>query len=48
MVKEIIEKIKEGIPSVEPQETPYELRGYHISMEATKSNIIDIVEFFKK
>jgi len=48
MVKEIAEKIKESISSVEPHITPYELRGYHLFIEATKSNIIEIANFFKR
>lgn len=48
MVKEISEKIKESISTVEPVEIPYEQRGYHLTIEATKANIVDIVSFFDK
>ena len=47
MVGKILEEIKTSLVNVDFHEASYGQNGYHLSVEAQKANIPDVVKFFK-
>jgi NADH:ubiquinone oxidoreductase subunit C len=48
MVKTVLEELGRAFPSAGASESPYAVRGNHISLESTRENVVAIAEFFRK
>ena len=48
MVKTVLEEITNAFRSVDVRETPYTEKGYHLSVDARKENVLSIVEFLDR
>nr|HPH42583.1 hypothetical protein [Syntrophorhabdaceae bacterium] len=48
MVKTIFEDIKNSIKGIEINEVSYAERGYHLAVEATKGNLLNIIGLLDK